>query len=179
MLTRYKCQLKLKDRALAIARRSTMRKAPRSSGSSPRNHHACNAARRNGVRTGLKALRRTHETGGRRAANARGYAGPLQGRIARERQRSALSGHRSGSWQYIAKGEFQSFEAAIRDGAMRKERSFIGFANESYPILCCRCEHQRLDLEHRGRRAPPCRHLLLLLARAALGRNNHAAWAIC
>jgi transposase len=40
MLTRYKGQLKLKDWAFGIARRSTMRKARIGSGASSRNHHA-------------------------------------------------------------------------------------------------------------------------------------------
>ena len=53
MLTRYKGQLKLKDWAFAIAKRSTMRKARVRSGSPPRNHHARNAARRDRVRIGL------------------------------------------------------------------------------------------------------------------------------
>ncbi len=53
MLTRYKGQLKLKDWAFAIAKRSTMRKARSRSGSPPRDHHARDAARRDGVRVGL------------------------------------------------------------------------------------------------------------------------------
>ena len=52
MLTRYKGQLKLKDWAFAIAKRSTMRKAHRP-GSPPRDHYARDAAGRNRVRTGL------------------------------------------------------------------------------------------------------------------------------
>jgi hypothetical protein len=42
MLARYKGQLKLKDWAFAIAKRST--------GSPPRDHYARDAARRDGVR---------------------------------------------------------------------------------------------------------------------------------
>jgi len=50
MLTRYKGQLKLKDWAFAIARRSSMRKARIALGASSRHHHARDAAGRNRVR---------------------------------------------------------------------------------------------------------------------------------
>ena len=50
MLTRYKGQLKLKDWAFAIARRSTHAQGAHRSGASPRNHHARDAAGRNRVR---------------------------------------------------------------------------------------------------------------------------------
>ena len=50
MLTRYNGQLKLKDWALAIARRSTMRKARVALARASRNHHARDAAERNRVR---------------------------------------------------------------------------------------------------------------------------------
>ena len=50
MLTRYKGQLKLKDWAFAIARRSTMRKARVALARRLADHHARHAAGRNGVR---------------------------------------------------------------------------------------------------------------------------------
>jgi hypothetical protein len=58
MLTRYKGQLRLKDWAFAIARRSTMRKAAHRPGASPRDHPARNAAERNGVRWVERSRRR-------------------------------------------------------------------------------------------------------------------------
>ena len=54
MLTRYKGQLKLKDWAFAIAKRSTMRQGARRSGASSRNHHARDAAQRDRVHSRLK-----------------------------------------------------------------------------------------------------------------------------
>ena len=63
MLTRYKGQLKLKDWAFAIAKRSTMRKGESRSGAPPRDHHACDAPRRHGVRVRLSPA--SPETGGR------------------------------------------------------------------------------------------------------------------
>ena len=53
MLTRYKGQLKLKDWAFAIAKRSTMRKARVALARRLGDHHACDAARRDRVRIGL------------------------------------------------------------------------------------------------------------------------------
>ena len=61
MLTRYKGQLKLKDWAFAIAKRSTMRKAQSRSGSPPRDHHARDAARRDRVRIGLSPRKSTRQ----------------------------------------------------------------------------------------------------------------------
>ena len=63
MLTRYKGQLKLKDWAFAIAKRSTMRKAQGRSGSPPSDHHARDDARRDGVHIGIGSA--TNQTGGR------------------------------------------------------------------------------------------------------------------
>ena len=51
MLTRYKGQLKLKDWAFAIAKRSTHAQGASRSGAPPRHHHARHAAGRNGVRS--------------------------------------------------------------------------------------------------------------------------------
>ena len=53
MLTRYKGQLKLKDWAFAIARRSKHARGARRSGASSRNHHARHAAGRNRVVAGV------------------------------------------------------------------------------------------------------------------------------
>ena len=53
MLTRYKGQLKLKDWAFAIAQAINDAKGESRSGSPPRNHHARDAARRDGVRISL------------------------------------------------------------------------------------------------------------------------------
>ena len=61
MLTRYNGQLKLKDWAFAIARRSTMRKAQSRSGAPPRDHHARDAAGRNRVRVGLRPRKSTRQ----------------------------------------------------------------------------------------------------------------------
>ena len=74
MLTRYKGQLKLKDWAFAIAKRSTMRKAQGRSGSPPRDHHARDAARRDGVRTGLslRSLRNRRPKPAPERSDARG-----------------------------------------------------------------------------------------------------------
>jgi hypothetical protein len=53
MLARYKGQLKLKDWAFAIARRSTLRKARVALARRLSNHHARDVAERNRVRAGL------------------------------------------------------------------------------------------------------------------------------
>ena len=63
MLTRYKGQLKLKDWAFAIAKRSTMRKAQVALAPSPRDHYARDAASRNGLYLGVGLP--TTETGDR------------------------------------------------------------------------------------------------------------------
>ena len=63
MLTRYKGQLKLKDWAFAIARRSKHAQGARRSGASPRHHHARHAVGRNGVHLGVGLP--TTETGDR------------------------------------------------------------------------------------------------------------------
>jgi hypothetical protein len=63
MLTRYKGQLKLKDWAFAIAKRSTMRKARVALARRLSDHHPCDAARQDRVRSGLSPA--IHETGGR------------------------------------------------------------------------------------------------------------------
>ena len=52
MLTRYKGGLKLKGWTFAIAKRATCAKP----GTPPRHHHACDAARRDRIRTGLSPL---------------------------------------------------------------------------------------------------------------------------
>ena len=57
MLTRYKGQLKLKDWAFAIAKAVNDAQGEGCSGSPPRDHHACDAARRDGVRIGLSPRR--------------------------------------------------------------------------------------------------------------------------
>jgi transposase len=63
MLTRYKGQLKLKDWAFAIAKKINDAQSASRSGAPPRDHHACDAARRDRVRIGLSPA--IHETGGR------------------------------------------------------------------------------------------------------------------
>ena len=61
MLTRYKGQLKLKDWAFAIAKRSTRRKARVALARPPGDHHARDAARPDRVRIGLSPRKSTRQ----------------------------------------------------------------------------------------------------------------------
>ena len=63
MLTRYKGQLKLKDWAFAIAKPVNDAQGEGCSGAPPRDHHARDASRWDGVRARLSPA--SHETGGR------------------------------------------------------------------------------------------------------------------
>jgi hypothetical protein len=54
MLTSYEGQLKPKDWAFAVTKRSTMPQGAHRSGSASRHDHARDAAERNGVRAGLE-----------------------------------------------------------------------------------------------------------------------------
>ena len=73
MLTRYKGQLKLKDWAFAIAKRSTMRKARVALARRLGDHHACDAARRDRVRIGLspRSTRQEAESSSRKERRPR------------------------------------------------------------------------------------------------------------